>query len=231
MSSAVPYSNEYRQLFSTIQVRPEHQKEIDAAVALISRGAARYQGLESITGVPWFFTGLVHYMEASCNFSKHLHNGDPLTSRTRNVPAGRPVFNPGHSNIPPSMTNPYSFEESVIDAYQFMQQNNKVWKSIAANDWSLEAMMYRLEAYNGFGYRHLAVPINSPYLWSFSNHYIKGKYVKDGPHGYDPNAVSKQAGTAVIMYSVMKKNNLLQKYLTVAAGGAGVLLLVATLFF
>jgi hypothetical protein len=33
-------------------------------------------------------------------------------------------------------------------------------------------------------------------VWSFSNHYEKGKYVADGK--YDPEAVSQQCGTAVI---------------------------------
>ena len=39
--------------------------------------------------------------------------------------------------------------------------------------------------------------INSPYLWSYFNHYTKGKFVAD--HKYDPNAVSKQCGTAVML--------------------------------
>jgi len=39
--------------------------------------------------------------------------------------------------------------------------------------------------------------VKSPYLWSFSNHYLKGKYVADGK--WDPNAVSQQAGAMVIL--------------------------------
>jgi lysozyme family protein len=56
-------------------------------------------------------------------------------------------------------------------------------------------MLYRLEAYNGFGYRRKGVP--SPYLWSFCNLYERGKYVADGQ--YDPNAVSKQCGAGVML--------------------------------
>ena len=35
-------------------------------------------------------------------------------------------------------------------------------------------MLYRLEAYNGFGYRQYQ--INFPYLWSFATCYTKGKF-------------------------------------------------------
>jgi lysozyme family protein len=37
----------------------------------------------------------------------------------------------------------------------------------------------------------------SPYLWSGSQHYTSGKFVADGT--FDPDAVSKQSGAAVIL--------------------------------
>ena len=62
-------------------------------------------------------------------------------------------------------------------------------------DWSLERMLYRWESYNGFRSRRNG--INTPYLWSFSNNYAKGKFVADNV--WDPNAVSKQCGAAVLL--------------------------------
>ena len=56
-------------------------------------------------------------------------------------------------------------------------------------------MLFKMEQFNGFGYR--VKGINSPYLWSFSNHYTKGKFTRDG--FFDPNAVSKQIGAAVLL--------------------------------
>ena len=41
-------------------------------------------------------------------------------------------------------------------------------------------MLFRLEAYNGSGYRDKHPDVKTPYLWSFSNHYTRGKYVADG---------------------------------------------------
>jgi lysozyme family protein len=55
--------------------------------------------------------------------------------------------------------------------------------------------LYRLEKYNGFGYRKRGLA--TPYLWSFSDRYRQGKYVADGV--FDPAAVSGQCGAAVIM--------------------------------
>ena len=62
-------------------------------------------------------------------------------------------------------------------------------------DWSIPGILYQFELYNGMGYRRRG--INSPYVWSFSNNYSKGKFTSDGI--YDPNAISKQCGAGVIL--------------------------------
>ena len=64
-------------------------------------------------------------------------------------------------------------------------------------DWSLPATLFRLEAYNGFGYRTGHPEVLSPYLWSFSSHYTRGKFVADG--SFSVTAVSKQCGAAVLL--------------------------------
>ena len=56
-------------------------------------------------------------------------------------------------------------------------------------------MLYRLEAYNGFGYRSSGRA--TPYLWSFSNLYSTGKFVADGH--FEPKAHSQQCGAAVML--------------------------------
>lgn len=135
----------------------------------------------SLSGrIPWYFIACVHYLECSFSFKKHLHNGDPLTGYTVQVPAGRPKV--GH---PP----PFTFNESAVDALKFMGFDK-------VRSWILPFILRKLEAYNGFGYFKYQ-KINSPYLWSFSNHYTKGKYVKDGK--FDKEAVSQQTGSAVIL--------------------------------
>ncbi len=130
--------------------------------------------------IPWYFIACAHYLECTFDFKKHLHNGDPLTGYTVKVPANRPKV--GHGP-------PFTFEESAVDALKLMKLNE-------ISNWSLPTVLRKLEAYNGFGYFKYH-SINSPYLWSYSNQYVKGKYVADGK--FDAEAVSKQMGAAVIL--------------------------------
>lgn len=132
------------------------------------------------SNIPWFFIACAHYLECSFSFKKHLHNGDPLTNYTVRVPANRPKV--GHEP-------PFTFEESAVDALKFMKFDQ-------IQNWNLPTILRKLEAYNGFGY-YKYHSVNSPYLWSYSNHYTKGKYVADGK--FDTEAVSKQLGSAVIL--------------------------------
>jgi lysozyme family protein len=136
-------------------------------------------GFFNSSTVPWYFIACVHYMECSFNFKKHLHNGDPLTAYTVHVPAHRPKV--GHAP-------PFTFEESAVDAIKLMKYDQ-------VTNWSLSYILLKLEGYNGFGYNRKG--IHTPYLWSYSNHYSKGKYVKDGV--FDASAVSSQLGAAVIL--------------------------------
>ena len=69
-------------------------------------------------------------------------------------------------------------------------------------DWNLARMLYRIEAYNGFRSRELHAT-NSPYLWSFSNHYAKGKFVADNQ--WSASSVSQQCGAAVMLKELLNK--------------------------
>lgn len=170
---------EYRTLFDTAATRPEHAERLDWHVNAMKSFRERYEKLGSDVGVPWWFIGAIHTLEASLNFRAHLHNGDhPLSQRTRQVPAGRPLV-----WLPPS-----DWESSAKDALKLLGFTRQT-------DWSIERALHRLEAYNGFGYRKVGVP--SPYLWSFSNHYESGKFVRDGK--WNPKAKSQQCGAAMMI--------------------------------
>ncbi len=171
--------DEYRQMFESATIRPEHAESITWQKDLLIASKERYEKLAATTKVPWYFIGMIHGLEASYNFRAHLHNGDfPLSKRTRQVPAGRPVV-----WLPPD-----DWGSSGKDALALMRFTNQ-------SDWSLERTLYRLEAYNGFGYRKVGVP--TPYLWSFTNHYERGKFVSDG--SFSARAQSKQCGAASIL--------------------------------
>ncbi|MCX2431902.1 hypothetical protein [Pedobacter sp. GR22-10] len=158
-------------------------KPLDTSIGLFQANPAEEPFQDFVTGsskIPWYFIACTHYLECSFDFKKHLHNGDPLTGYTKRVPANRPKV--GHGP-------PFTFEESAVDALKFKKFNE-------ITNWSLPTVLRQLEAYNGFGYFKYH-SINSPYLWSYSNQYQKGKYVSDGK--FDAEAVSKQMGAAVIL--------------------------------
>ncbi|MCU0359739.1 MAG: hypothetical protein MUF75_03315 [Bacteroidia bacterium] len=172
--------SQYQRLFDTCIITTDRYAIVDSLTKVIVNHKARYERVGSQLNIPWYFIAIIHSLEGGSNFNTHLHNGDPLNARTVNVPAGRPK-----TGIPP-----FQWEESALDALMLKKLN--LW-----TDWSVPGILYKLEEYNGFGYRRLAVPIHSPYLWSFSNHYTKGKFIKDGV--YSPTAVSKQCGAAVLL--------------------------------
>lgn len=171
---------EYENLFNTCSIRTERVTTVDVTVSKLLANKTRYQQVSENTGIPWFFIAVIHNMEASLSFTKHLHNGDPLTGRTVQVPKGRPVKgNP-----------PFLWEESAVDALSLRKLGPQT-------DWSLAGLLYQTEGYNGWGYRLYRPYVLSPYLWSFSNHYKSGKYVADGT--WSDSAVSKQCGAAVLL--------------------------------
>lgn len=171
---------EYENLFACSVIRPERQPLV-AAMALRMADAAhwsRYVAVANVSGVPPHLVALIHAMESGLSFLGHLHNGDPLGARTVHVPKGRPLQG----------QPPFTWEESACDALTLHKLD--VW-----DDWSLAGFAYVLERYNGFGYRrHGNV---SPYLWSFTTAYTRGKYVSDGH--FDPQAVSQQPGVMALL--------------------------------
>lgn len=177
---------EYQYLFDTCIIKPETYPEVDGYIKAILNGKLRYDAVAAAVNIPWYFIGLAHCMEGNCDFTTHLHNGDPLTARTVQVPKGRPLTG----------TPPFTWEFSAEDA--LLYEGLDKW-----TDWGIPGILYKLEGYNGYGYRSLQPPINSPYLWSYSNQYTKGKFVKDGV--YSSNAVSKQCGAGVLLRRLYEK--------------------------
>lgn len=179
-----PVRREFADMWASMSIKPERQHAIENAARQVFANKDRYEKVEQETGVPWWWIGITHRLEAGGNFEKHLHNGDPLSARTQRVPKGRPkVGKP-----------PFKWEASAKDAL-LSHGLEKV------EEWTLPRAAYEFERYNGFGYRSPGKPA-SPYLWSFTDHYTKGKFVDDGK--YSANAVSQQCGTMPVLAELMK---------------------------
>lgn len=156
---------------------------INAAANQIIAGQEVYKALQSKTGVPWYMIGVIHYRESNCNFHTHLHNGDPLSARTRHVPAGRP----------PTGSPPFDFQYSAIDALTYEGFTR-------IKSWPIEQIAYSLEQYNGWGYRYRGYP--SAYLWSGTNQYRAGKFVADGV--FNGEVVDVQNGCMAILKRIFE---------------------------
>lgn len=181
---------EYQSLFGRMSLRRQHLPEIDGIYrAVIANSAvSKYKQVESAIGVPWFVVGIIHNLEASLRFDRHLHNGDRLTAKTVRVPAGRPrVGSP-----------PFKWHDSAIDALKMKKLEQ--W-----TDWSVAGIAYVLENYNGWGYRKHHPHVKTPYLWSFTTNYVSGKYVADGQ--FSDDAVSRQCGGMALLRYLMEKES------------------------
>jgi lysozyme family protein len=171
---------EYERLFQSCRVRSDAMDEVTAWADRIAANRERYHGIGEPFNVPWHVVGLTHYRECGLDFSKHLHNGDPLTGRTKHEPIGRPKTG----------SPPFTFEESAADALRCDRLDT--W-----GDWSLSGTLYKLESFNGFGYRLYHPHVLSPYLWGRSNLYVRGGYAKDGV--WSDTYVNRQLGSAVLL--------------------------------
>jgi len=169
---------DYQHLFDTMTFTDE--AAIIKAAEIVLKGKDRYEGVVDNTNVPWHIIGLTHYRESTCNFSRHPHEGSPLTSRTKYVPIGRPLAgNP-----------PFTWEESAKDCYFTLKHLDKI------DTWDIVTILKTLEQFNGTGYIKYHPEVLTPYLWSGTAFYTVGKYAGDGV--FDKNLKDKQMGCAPI---------------------------------
>ncbi len=161
-------------------VKPGRLAEVERIVSRIIINRNSYEAVASVSRVPWFIIACLHNMESGGNFRKHLHEGSPLTGRTKDVPKGRPL-----AGAPP-----FTWAESAIDALAYDQLEKVNWDSLGD-------MLYACERYNGTGYLIYHPGTPSPYLWAGTGVERMGKYVKDGR--FDPTAYSDQIGVVAIL--------------------------------
>lgn len=173
-------SPEYAKLWASMYVHTGWQTAVDATAHKILANKDRYVAVSDMTRVPWYVIGVIHQMESGCNFGCHLHNGDPLAERTKQVPKNRPASGVG----------PFTWEASACDALLLKKLNT-------VQVWTIERICYEFERYNGWGYRNYHPTTLTPYLWSGTAHYARGKYIADGK--WSPDAVSRQSGAMPLL--------------------------------
>jgi lysozyme family protein len=169
--------------FARATIKPEWQASIDKTAVRLVAGKARFLPVEKRDGVKWFAVAIVKEREAGADpkFTLSIAQGDPWGATSIHVPKGRGGFS--------------SWDEAADDALIHCAPYAGRWQ-----DWSIGGLLTILEKYNGVGYAARGLP--SPYVWSSTNIYVKGKYVSDGV--FDPEFVDRQIGCAALLLAMQK---------------------------
>lgn len=157
-------------------VLPQWMHLVNGVAHRLVDAKARYQVVSDKTGVPWAVVAVIHERESSQSWSASLAQGDPWNRVSVHRPAGRGPFP--------------SWEAAAEDALVVCAPHAARWE-----DWSIGGALTLLEEYNGLGYAARGIP--SPYVWSATDQYQRGKFVADGH--FDPDAVDRQIGCAALL--------------------------------
>jgi lysozyme family protein len=157
-------------------ILPEWMHILDTVAAKLANAKDRYQTVEAKTGVPWAVIAVIHQRESSQSWAASLAQGDRWDQVSIHVPAHRGPFP--------------SWEAAAEDALVICPPHASHW-----TDWTIGGALTLLEQYNGLGYFRMGIP--SPYIWSSTDQYHRGKYIADGH--FDPNAVDHQTGCAALL--------------------------------
>jgi lysozyme family protein len=166
---------EYANLLARMQITRQQEVQAVANHLLVYVQQGRYADVADKLGIPQIFIATSFEREASSNFRLSPAQGDPWNERSIHVPRGRGPFK--------------DWTMAALDAYT-LDGLDKVGK----DNWNWMRFCYEGELFNGFGYRQHGV--HSPYVWSGSNNYDKGKYTSDGV--FDSGVRDQQLGIVPI---------------------------------
>lgn len=178
----------YRGMYLSAKVT---KKPIAPQIGVMRANIVRYRDLTDRfnakyeTLLCWQDIAIIHALECGSSFLKCLHNGEYLIDVNAHgtilVPAGR------------GKGLGWTWEDAAMDALELEYKSKKQFPKTM----KIEEHLFFLEQYNGLGYLKFHSDCPSPYLWSYTNHYTKGKYDFDGQ--WNNNLVSNQCG-AVAYY-------------------------------
>lgn len=157
-----------------------YEGEAQAFLKVWEANKGRYERVAERTGIPAKLIAALHFRESSGNFNTYLHQGDPLGKPPVHWPTNIPTF--------------YNWEDAAVHALQ-MKSGIRKDLALTSDSGDLAAMATFAEYYNGLGYHNRGRV--SPYVFSGTNQYQKGKYVADGV--YDPNTKDRQLGVVSML--------------------------------
>lgn len=170
-------------LWKDAKTNPKDSVLLDKLVGRYLRTKKVYDEIQAMrpNGVPSRIAFCLLYRECDNDMSCSPAQGDPLTHKSRHVPKGRI----------PGVSPAYTFLQAAEDAYY-----SKDLDYLQAKDWStIGSTLWVCEGFNGTGYWKRGLV--SPYIWSGTSNYLRGKYT--GDNRYNPKAVDQQMGVAALL--------------------------------
>jgi len=184
---------EYNTLYVNSKIRKKWYDLTMRRARMLFESKYRYVDISEKTGVPWKVIATIHNMEGRGLFDRQLFNGQKWNRRTTLVPKKRGPWS--------------SWEDAALIAMkELYQQAKKNIPDLEDNGvFDLAECLWCFENHNGWGYRKRGYCMSgsnppgfgTPYIWSFTDQYTKGRYVSDGK--FSSSAVSQQVGSAAML--------------------------------
>ena len=178
-----PLYNKNKELLKKVKSNNLFNSTLNKFGKKYTKNKKKYKNISKRTKLPPQLIAAIHYRESSCNFKTYLHNGDPLGKPTIHVPKGI-YFE--------------KFTDAAVDALKEKNKFRKKYK-LKADSKDMAAMLSFAEVYNGLGYFNKGVV--SPYIYSGTNLYKKGKFVSDG--SYNASVTDKQPGVYILIKKII----------------------------
>jgi lysozyme family protein len=174
---------EYAVLLAATVIDPKREAELEARTKVILARAAdeNWQMVAAATGVPRLWGMASFERESGSDYTLSPAQGDPWRQVSTHVPRG---------------LGPYkSWAAAAVAAYRIDHLDK-----VGAANWTWARACYEGELFNGFGYRTHG--IHTPYLWSWTNIYTRGKFVTDGR--FDAAEQDQQCGIIPLMVALSR---------------------------
>ncbi len=164
------------------RLRGDQMSDLESFYANWRARRARYEEVARRAGLPAPLVAAIHWRESTGDFNTYLHQGDRLGRPAVHVPRDIPVF--------------HDWTEAAVHALD-MKSTLREAMRITTQTTDLAALATYAEHYNGLGYHYRGRP--SPYVFSGTDQYSRGKFVRDGV--YSSRTRDRQLGVvAMIQY-------------------------------
>jgi lysozyme family protein len=201
MTNIIALENINAHRWTAMHVKAERLAAFHATAVRLSSFSSkiRYQGVTDRLiemghqPVPWWFIAIISEREygGPPYWDRQLGQGDALNKKSHNVPSGMGPYLSHDGDVTPGHD---AWTRCCVDVLINSAPYAAKW-----DNWTVGGTLTLFEEYNGLGYANRGVP--SAYVWSGSDQYISGKYVKD--HDYDPKKIDIQEGCAPLLSVMM----------------------------